>query len=725
MTIFTSPIEIIRQSISSITQILAGLSIPVYQEGLKAYVKYDHKGKVSSVHLPYLPDNASDDLIVAVQGFLDHEVGHILFTDATLLKDVAHDPQLSEMQNVLEDPFVEIMMRKRFPGSNQNLNSLYGFFLNKIIDPRVQKLEREHCTNPLTFFATLLPCISRSWAGMEAFTEYLEDKKHHYQPIIDKINLLHPTLIERLGNPVSTKQNIANAIDLLDAVLHVPEGDYSEEEPSLDDDADMSSSGGVTSDAPASRGSSSMPSGIIDVEGGDESDEMPETSEGFESASSESELPEDSSTRPEDDSEPVEGDEDDEPEDDEPEDDELEEDLDLDDLEGDEDADFEDEDELDAKAESKGAEFGDKGDGESLEEVHLGGDGESKEEPEPEPEPEPAKEKMWTMKDGESILDHSVGDMDSCMSDYIEKETLETIKDSEYVIFSTDKDKIEPLRVPLSFEATKSQAEIDSLVNDYIGGMISDLQRTFVSKNKSYWRPGQQVGKINASALSRISVGDMRVFRKKVEHKTQDYDVSLVIDCSGSMHSMATDKHTRIQLALMSAYAMGIALDRIGVNFEIIGFTTKGRYSIPSMPVRVSREDIIYMPIFKSFEERWTPEIWRRIAYFYSNAEMSENVDGECVMIAARRLVAEKSKGKAMIVLSDGSPACTTSDYRKLGTHLKETVRGIESAGVHVVGIGINSNSVKEYYKNHIVLSDISQLPSTVVSEISSIILGG
>jgi cobaltochelatase CobT len=56
--------------------------VKVTQQGTSAFVQFDTKTNAPMrVNLPYLPDDATDELLNAVQGFLDHEVAHILFTD--------------------------------------------------------------------------------------------------------------------------------------------------------------------------------------------------------------------------------------------------------------------------------------------------------------------------------------------------------------------------------------------------------------------------------------------------------------------------------------------------------------------------------------------------------------------------------------------------------------------------------------------------------------------
>ncbi len=103
---------ILREVVVKITQLLAGMGLQVTQRGTKAFVgtnKRTHKPEV--VNIPYLPDNASKELILAIQGFIDHEVAHILETDFSVhaaIDEVAKDyPHLRAIWNTLEDTFIE------------------------------------------------------------------------------------------------------------------------------------------------------------------------------------------------------------------------------------------------------------------------------------------------------------------------------------------------------------------------------------------------------------------------------------------------------------------------------------------------------------------------------------------------------------------------------------------------------------------------------------------
>jgi cobalamin biosynthesis protein CobT len=169
-----------------------------------------------------------------------------------------------------------------------------------------------------------------------------------------------------------------------------------------------------------------------------------------------------------------------------------------------------------------------------------------------------------------------------------------------------------------------------------------DIEQLMAARSQSYHVPGYRSGKVNAAALSRLRVGDDRVFRRKQAAQTKDTAVSLLIDCSGSMHS-----GDRIQTAMSSAYSLSQTLERVGIKHEVLGFTTKG-HELP-VPISVlneeqrrvgknfSRVEPLWIPIFKGWSERLSSDVKKRFANVPENMSLSNNGDGECVEIAAPR----------------------------------------------------------------------------------------
>lgn len=104
------------------------------------------------------------------------------------------------------------------------------------------------------------------------------------------------------------------------------------------------------------------------------------------------------------------------------------------------------------------------------------------------------------------------------------------------------------------------------------------------------------------------------------------------------------------------------------------------------------------------------------------NGMMEENVDGESVQIAHRRLMSQRAGRKVLMVLSDGRPACGGSSDA-LNDHLTDIVKQIEARGTEVVALGILDESVKRFYKKAIVMNKVADLPTLVMRELHRLLV--
>jgi hypothetical protein len=175
---------VLRDSIVKITQMLAGKSIKVTQQGMSAYVKADHMGRPIVVNLPFLPDNASDELCAAIQGFLDHEVAHILFSDFGMIEKAVKGG-FKPMLNMLEDARIERCMAEKFSGCGHNLSVTGKFFLDKYVTPKLNEAMASHDPNKVV--GVLMTPLIRAMSGQFIFKEYMNDKMSLVQPVYDKI----------------------------------------------------------------------------------------------------------------------------------------------------------------------------------------------------------------------------------------------------------------------------------------------------------------------------------------------------------------------------------------------------------------------------------------------------------------------------------------------------------------------------------------------------------
>lgn len=788
----------LREVITKLVPMLAGRGLRVTQIGSKAYVRADTRTrKPVLVNIPMIPDNAEDSFIEAIQGFIDHEIGHVLVTDwnyygGAPTAEELRDPKVQAFQNthnILEDTMIEREIVRIFPGSESNIGRLRKHFIERITKPAVAKAKDEK-----EKFIYLIVPMMRALSGHKEFQEYMDAEGLWKQPFVEGLlNQLDENYIKRLRAASSTKETLELARELHDILYPPPPpkppaaatGDMSAAISESDDEDDE----GESEDKPEKEAGEGDGDGERDhSEQDDEGEEGPSESEGEaggkdEDEESEAEAKDEDEDEEEDTKAPSEEDDEessddegdaedgdsaeDNEEDEESDDKDSEEGQDED--EGDEDAgsDGADSDEDDAEDgdtaegsdtdDEDGDDEGQSGSGDEEDDDAEGAGGEPSDDTaeggvEEDPDAsvnENQDPDSATLEDVEP--DHVNGggvgtsssksmfdftddafeavDTSSAMQEIISKEIQGLLADkSQYIPLTRDLDEIAPLVPPENMDS-KWVPKMDEEVAHMTGRMQKDIERIMASQSHVHYTPGHKVGKLHGPSLFRISQGDPRVFRQKEEHVSKDTAVTLLIDNSGSMHG------SKMKLAMLSAYALSLTLDRVKITHEVLGFTTGHRGSVPQA-VRdaidyefqsrkaytvYDRTEPIVMPIYKDFDERLSPLVKKRIAYAM-NAQngLAGNIDGESVEYAAMRLIRRKEKRKVMLVLSDGQPA----GGRLCQPHLRSVIDDCEKKyGIETIGIGIMDSSVKRFYPKNVVLQDVNDLPGQVMTEIKKLLI--
>lgn len=675
-------VVIMREAIGKIVGLLTARSIKVTQQGHKAFVEYDRMGYPKRVNIPYLPDNASNDFLDAVQGFIDHEIGHIFFTDYKVLLK-AKSLGLGNLHNVLEDTFVERKMKEKFTGSAHNIGKTATFFFKNYTDKKLME-------EPSKAVGLLLVPAIRAWSGQREAIEYMTPEKWEViKPVADK-----------LGDLIKEVPKIKSSQDALELAIKFQKARKDDEEEKPKDPPKKKEATGGKGKTPEDKG-----------EGAPSTEDTGEFADGamdsgdFRDGAGDRELDDehrdpDAEREPSDSEDPDMG------------------------------------DGLDFGGEKEEGEAAGKGAGDddtpfSPDAEDAGFDPRTSEDSEPEgdddavfsdEEDEFSEDREAKAPDHDPFKD--ITDYDDGLAEALSAVSRKVAEKSDYLIWSKDFDKVEEFTPRGSAESFAPMVKhMQDKVDHMVGTIQKDLERAIAARTRSVWRPGLRKGRLNASSLSRLTLGDDRVFRRREVSTSKDVAVGLLVDCSGSMYSEG-----RIQTASLAAYALTSVLDRMNIANEVLGFTTERnlpremREDEDKLETRYARVQNIYMPIFKGFSERLTPSVKRRIAAFPSSLELRENVDGECVEIAAQRLLLRDEARKILIVLSDGAPACP-GDWHQLSSHLKRTVQMVQRAGVDVVGIGIQTDSVRGYYPKHVVLNNVSELAGTVVKQLRALLL--
>lgn len=237
-------------------------------------------------------------------------------------------------------------------------------------------------------------------------------------------------------------------------------------------------------------------------------------------------------------------------------------------------------------------------------------------------------------------------------------------------------------------------------------GFSNKIKRLLTILSKATYEYGKKTGRIHNKNLFKVAVPASREFSEKIFKQKKiseilDTAVYVLVDMSGSMGG------EKMVHAAQAAILLNDAIAKLGVPIEIAGFTE--RHTGP----------IHY--VFKKFDSKCEgAHLKERIRK--GTSDMSQNADGESILYSYNRIKQRKEKKKILIVLSDGQPAAD----RGHGIHgfTKKIVKEIEKQGlVNIYGIGIMTDSVKQFYKEYKVLEDSSQLEEVLLGFVKSKLL--
>jgi len=691
-------VELLRAKVVSVTRILSESDIKVTQRGSNAYCSYDEDGKPSVINIPYIKDDAPDDFLKAIEGFVDHECAHALFTEPDAYKKIIVPyikkrklPEnfanfLNTTSNAVEDVFIEKKQAEKYKGSGSNLSSTREYYIENFF----KKSIKEAKSTEELFNYSYIPMI-RLLGGHSEFKCLLE----HFEAegLSDYWDRLKP-FEDRIQDLKDSFDGANLSIEIFEAIF--PPKDEDEEskpEPDMPDDK-----GGDKGDSPDESDDATDGKG----ESGDSSEEG--SSEGSDGSSDRDEDGDDSE-------EPADPEEDEDPEEDDSESD------------GEDESKEDDSDEADVDKDGSGSE--EPGE-EEKDDSGMSGEDDSASKPD--------------FEGGEtkelSLGDFEERDFDGDVSTALSMSRPDSYS-GDFSVWSRDFDLVDYAPNLPSDQSYLAEKLVDKS-NKITGPLQKTLERIIAAKSRARKMGGKRKGRINTASLHRLKSGDDRVFYQRELKSAKDVDVSLVVDCSGSMSG------NRIKVAMESAYALSSVLSRLKINNEVIGFTAEGRETDSEELHKAIRESIragddpddyssygpIYLPIFKAFSESLNPVTTGRMAFTGYEGRGSvclyQNIDSESLRLCAKRLMTQKSAKKLMIVLSDGSPAYGWGTKRGKHDEMIKVVKDYLMAdlGIDVIGVGIETRSVVSYYPKNCVLDDVTELPQSLMGILSEALLG-
>ncbi len=304
--------------------------------------------------------------------------------------------------------------------------------------------------------------------------------------------------------------------------------------------------------------------------------------------------------------------------------------------------------------------------------------------------------------------------------------------DPDYTVYLTDHDeeiKAEDLAEPQELE--RLRAYLDQQLEPLKGAvsrLANKLQRRLQAQQNRSWLFDLEEGILDAGRLARVVANPTTPLSFKIEQDTEFRDtvVTLLIDNSGSMRGRP------ISIAAICADVLARTLERCQVKVEILGFTTRawkgglsrehwlneGRSQTPG------RLNDLRHIIYKSADAPWRRSR-DNLGLMMKEGLLKENIDGEALEWAHRRMSVRPEARKILLVISDGAPVddstLSVNPANYLEKHLRDVIAMVERRKqVELIAIGIG-HDVTRYYDRAVTITDVEQLAGAITEQLASL----
>ena len=304
--------------------------------------------------------------------------------------------------------------------------------------------------------------------------------------------------------------------------------------------------------------------------------------------------------------------------------------------------------------------------------------------------------------------------------------------DPDYLVYQTEYDeeiRAEDLAETVELERLRSylDQQLEPL-KGAVSRLANKLQRRLQAQQNRSWEFDLEEGTLDAGRLARVIANPTTPLSFKVEKDTEFRDtcVTLLLDNSGSMRGRP------ISIAAICADVLARTLERCNVKVEILGFTTRAwkggqareAWLNDGRPQQPGRLNDLRHIIYKSGD---TP--WRRarpnLGLMMKEGLLKENIDGEALEWAHRRMMARPEARKILMVISDGAPVddstLSVNPANFLEKHLRDVIEMVEKRrAVELLAIGIG-HDVTRYYDRAVTITDVEQLAGAMTEQLAAL----
>ena len=304
--------------------------------------------------------------------------------------------------------------------------------------------------------------------------------------------------------------------------------------------------------------------------------------------------------------------------------------------------------------------------------------------------------------------------------------------DPQYMVYRTEFDeeiRAEDLAEPQELE--RLRAYLDQQLEPLKGAvsrLANKLQRRLQAQQNRSWEFDLEEGTLDAGRLARVIANPTTPLSFKVEKDTEFRDtcVTLLLDNSGSMRGRP------ISIAASCADVLARTLERCSVKVEILGFTTRAwkggqsreEWLAEGRPQGPGRLNDLRHIIYKSADAPWR-RARPNLGLMMKEGLLKENIDGEALEWAHRRMTVRHESRKILMVISDGAPVddstLSVNPANYLEKHLRDVIAMVEKRRqVELLAIGIG-HDVTRYYDRAVTITDVEQLAGAMTEQLAAL----
>jgi cobaltochelatase CobT len=265
-------------------------------------------------------------------------------------------------------------------------------------------------------------------------------------------------------------------------------------------------------------------------------------------------------------------------------------------------------------------------------------------------------------------------------------------------------------------------------VQGLVSRLANKLQRLLLAQQNRSWEFDLEEGVLDAARLSRVVVDPLHplAFKRERDMQFRDTVVTLLLDNSGSMRGRP------IMVAAMCADILARTLERCAVKVEILGFTTRAwkggqsreRWIADGKPTHPGRLNDLRHIIYKAADTPWR-RTRKNLGLMMREGLLKENIDGEALIWAYKRLMARSEQRRILMVISDGAPVddstLSVNAGNYLERHLRQVIHEIEAKSpVEITAIGIG-HDVTRYYRRAVTIVDAEQLGGAMTEQLMAL----